>query len=316
MTTTCPTETKTTNNINNHSTNTRKKIRIGLAITEKKWHKHLFSIAKQEPIYWIWLTKDDLLSITYLESLSLDMVIHKMSDFLFTSIEENMIYNYFENNIPLLDSVQSVTLLSSRIRTCLLLMDFEHPVFSLPPTIILKTKITTIPSSLSFPLILKPDIACSTLLSHSMTLIFSQSQIPPNPSHILQQYIPHYGILCKVYVIFGTVSIVLRKSLSLPINQTGEIEEAHTFDSQTMRRDPLNVKDELIIKEYIKDRKNEIDSFTNDISKLFGNLKIFGWDLIFEEGTGKPFIIDLNYFPGFDNVDFINTITDNLINTF
>lgn len=282
-----------------------------MAISKKKWHKHLFSVAPIEPIHWIWLRKKDLLDLAYVESLLLDLIIHKMSDFLYTHEEELMIHSYLQDNIPLLDSIHSVSLLYSRIKTCLLLKDISNSTISLPPTEII-TKTTKSLTSLHAPLILKPDVACSTPKSHSMTLILDTQQIPSIASHVLQQYIPHHGILCKVYCIFDKVTIKLRKSLTIG-PQTFK-ETPLTFDSQTMKKEPLDEDGEpVVVRRLIQERQREIEAFSGRISERFGNLRIFGWDLIFEEGTGRPFIIDLNYFPGFDDVDLINTLTECLL---
>lgn len=329
MTTTQRTEsTKNTNTIK----------RVGLAISKKKWHKHLFSVAPIEPIHWIWLRKKDLLDLAYVESLSLDLIIHKMSDFLYTHQEELLIHSYLQDNVPLLDSIHSVSLLYSRIKTCVLLKDISNSTICLPPTeIITKTTESSISTSsfsasssslsalstlststLHAPLILKPDVACSTPKSHSMTLIFNTQQIRSNASHILQQYIPHHGILCKVYCIFDKVTIRLRKSLTIgPHTFKEETLPPLTFDSQTMKKEPLDEEDgeTVIVRRLIQERQREINAFSRRISERFGNLRIFGWDLIFEEGTGRPFIIDLNYFPGFDDVDLINTLTECLLSS-
>ena len=37
--------------------------------------------------------------------------------------------------------------------------------------------------------------------------------------------------------------------------------------------------------------------------QYFQNLSLFGFDVLFESGTGKPFVIDINYFPGYDGFD-------------
>lgn len=58
-----------------------------------------------------------------------------------------------------------------------------------------------------------------------------------------------------------------------------------------------------------------IRAFSAHLSRTLG-LSLFGWDLIIGEaatasGSGTPYIIDLNFFPGFDGVpDFAGSLCD------
>lgn len=279
------------------------KLCVGVVVVDKKWHKHGFGTCTR--VEFIKLIPEDLLS-RRLRDMEIHMVIHKLGDFLLPPDQVEAILRELREWGGRVIDGGGVELLADRRRTCDLLRWFtiHHPI-ALPPTFECSQ-----PELLSFPVIRKPVSACSQKDSHSMWLYYDVGQLDGGEGWILQQFVPHSGILYKVYVVGEAVRVQLRPSLRAEEGDSNPIQ----FNSQHMKLNRRLAEEEHEAAWRVLDKQREemIRTFSMTLRKEL-ELTLFGWDLIFEEGTGRPFIIDVNYFPGFDDVGFIDLLCDELL---
>jgi hypothetical protein len=321
------------------------KLRVGVAVVDKKWHKHGFeksvvgervvekpvvekpvveepvvekpvvekpvveelvvekeerSISlKDDRVVFVHLSPKDLTASRLCE-LQLTVLLHKLSDWLLPEADLLRIENELRKwGGRVVD--WNVALLTDRRRTCDLLRWFApHHGLNLPPT-------GECNESLCCPVIRKPVAACSAKHSHSMSLYYRVEQIVGGAEYILQEYVPHYGILYKVYVVGGEIRIQLRPSLRA--EKDGDSLE---FNSQAMKRNGSVASEEydMAMAMYAR-HEQQVSSFSAALRTELG-LTLFGWDLIFEEQTERMFVIDVNYFPGFDDIGFIDLLCNAL----
>lgn len=170
-------------------------------------------------------------------------------------------------------------------------------------------------------IIVKSDLACSTLFSHEMTIVSPRiglselkSMFPPN--HITQPLLPHWGILIKVYALEkgNEIWIDYRPSISDKLWQSDL--NVFKFNSQKIPKsfcehgsDSINDPGEIFdtrypqlderfrVTSFIESKIDHIKQISRKISCSFG-FSFFGFDMIMTK-TGLVQIIDLNYFPGF-----------------
>lgn len=285
---------------------------VGVVVLQKKWHKHGFADCTR--VHFLPLTPDDL-TTKRLKELGVNVILHKLSDWLLSPAQLQAVENELIGwGGRVLDSSTSVALLSDRRRTCSMLKWFtlNHGLLvNLPPTSSTSELDTTITGgetlTLSFPIIRKPVAACSLKDSHSMCLFYRPLQVVAGPDYILQQYIPHDGVLYKVYVVGDAIRVQLRPSLDAGLDG-----EPHTFNSQAMKQAGAILPGSTLYNSAtarLIAKQDRVLTFSKALQAELG-LNLFGWDLIIESGTGKLYIIDVNYFPGFDEVDFLNLLCD------
>lgn len=325
-------------------------ITVGVAVLSKKYRKHNFNLLPA-PYQCVSLTLEDL-RMGRLQELGIDILLHKIPDFDISTGELGSICEELRLwRGVVIDPVERGLVLLDREKTCALLQWFTscHPPLSLPPT---QPYDMELACKLNFPVIRKPVVACGVEGAHDMCLLHDISQIQPaaintanvdgngkagGAEYILQEFIPHHGVLYKVYVIGEALSIQLRPSLTMetmnfecelesvpnePLSfpdrgQENGIPEPLMFSSQGFKHQsgPLDEATKTAAYARLGPIQQEIREFTGRLQKELG-LELFGWDLILEEHSGKPFIIDVNYFPGYDDVDFLHllkTLLDNSI---
>lgn len=270
-----------------------------------KWLKHGFQDFRG--VKFIHIEPKDL-TCARLGELRVSVVLHKLSDWPLTAAELSAIEGELRAwGGRVLDRLESASLLCDRRRTCNLLQLFtrKHPV-RLPLTGHCSTSTT-----LAFPVIRKPVAACRSKHTHIMCLFYSPEQLSCESFDcILQEFIPHGGVLYKIYVIGDQVSVKVRPSLLAT-----EPGEPFVFDSQSiMQAGHLTPGPDF--EETARDRLEKqmpaVHAFTKALQKEL-QLTVFGWDLILEEGTDTPHIIDVNYFPGYDKVDFLPLLVQTLL---
>ncbi|EER01644.1 conserved hypothetical protein [Perkinsus marinus ATCC 50983] len=151
---------------------------------------------------------------------------------------------------------------------------------------------------LNYPQILKTRVACGTVASHHMAVVSSAKELEEfrrehrEDAVCAQDFIPHGGIIYKVFVIGGEVRLDIRPSL-------GDDAVGKSFDSQNM-------------KGIVVQQKPSVDPSGVDINKVKDialkvdgklGLGLFGLDLIVGSRDQKYYVVDVNYFPTFKGVD-------------
>jgi len=178
------------------------------------------------------------------------------------------------------------------------------------PSSVLINENDNIPENISFPCICKSIEAGGTETSHQMGILFNSSALNdwPRP-FIIQQYINHDCTIDKLFVV-GNKSFVDRRS-SLNNYDADENRPPLLFNSQNMKEVLGNYQD-FNVPVIPQDM---LDNITNVIIKET-NLHLMGIDIIRDNKTGKLYIIDINYFPGYKGVDnFCGILLDYIVET-
>ncbi|KAI8980978.1 inositol-tetrakisphosphate 1-kinase [Pilobolus umbonatus] len=189
------------------------------------------------------------------------------------------------------------------------------PLFYIPKSIVLdKNKKIDI----KFPTLCKRITACSSREAHQMILIPSVKDISLIRKYIkddpvmLQEFIQHDGVIVKVYVADGEISATTRPSFknldhnadivyfdSQRIPKSFEdIEATEDIDRIFLRSDPGGIHGH---KEALLD-KGKLQAIANSLYNQLG-LTFFGFDVLLQSDTNAYFVVDVNYFPSYKDVD-------------
>jgi glutathione synthase/RimK-type ligase-like ATP-grasp enzyme len=280
---------------------TTDELRVGVILLPKKYAKHQFEICERVNFYHLQL--EDL-TASRLGALNIHILVHKLSDFHLEEPQLAVIWKELQVwGGRVIDDYSAVSLLTDRLKTCEMLSSFAPPHgVLLPPTNLTPT------TPLSFPLIRKPVSACSKHDAHHMVLYHTNSQVQTSPEYILQQYVPHGGVLYKIYVVGDHIRVQVRSSL-----EAGLQGDALFFNSRAMKAAaPVTTEAIAEAMSRFAPLEDRIMQFTRALRSHL-RLTLFGWDLIIEEQSNSPYIIDVNYFPGYDEIDFINLLSDELL---
>lgn len=165
-------------------------------------------------------------------------------------------------------------------------------------------------AKLSFPVIVKPQVACGVADAHNMALVFKIEDFEglgvPLPA-IVQEYVDHGSSLFKFYILGEKVFHAVRKSMPNASYLLSAAEKngfgAILFNS--LKSLPVSKEDQPS-DQGIKADKLTLDvELVNDaarwLKKRLG-LTILGFDVVIQEGTGDHVIVDVNYLPSFKEI--------------
>lgn len=158
-------------------------------------------------------------------------------------------------------------------------------------------------STIKFPLICKPFLACGKTGSHIMVIAFTEDHLKSIYEQNLisipfvgQRYINHHSTVHKCYVM-GEKTVIKQKFSSKDI-QIEKDSKLIQFDSQ--KEWPLILKTEA--KELFVPPKEEIVLKISNCLRDYLEIEFLGYDLITETESGLNYLIDVNYFPGYSGV--------------
>lgn len=163
-------------------------------------------------------------------------------------------------------------------------------------------------AKISFPNIVKPQVACGVSDAHSMAVVFKGEDFKdlcvPLPA-IVQEYIDHGSSLFKFYVLGEKIFHALKNSMpnsdSLLSSSKKNGSKPINFDSlKSLPTDKDHYSSCLDTTNQSLDLGLVTDAANWLRKKL--NLTIFGFDVIIQEGTGDHVIIDVNYLPSFKEI--------------
>ena len=175
-----------------------------------------------------------------------------------------------------------------------------------------KTEITSrvTAGEINYPIVIKTD-AC---IEHEMYLVLSEAGIDGiiKENHkkifkyddlVLQQFIPHGGVLYKTYFLNGKNYTTQRPSIP---NLEGETLKQQHFQNENFKfhNEFLYAKKDPSFWENYKETKVNLN-FTeifDEISHKFveeSKLTLFGLDFLYEESMKTIFILEVNYFPSY-----------------
>ncbi|PAN13405.1 hypothetical protein PAHAL_2G334000 [Panicum hallii] len=161
-------------------------------------------------------------------------------------------------------------------------------------------------ANLSFPLIVKPQVACGVADAHNMALVFQIEELSnlgvPLPA-VLQEYVDHGSKIFKFYVIGDKVFHAVRNSMpNASFLKSSSGGEPLTFNS--LKTLPVATKEQQL-QTRVQDSKSVDADLVEEAAKFLKGLlglTIFGFDVVVQEGTGDHVIVDLNYLPSFKEV--------------
>nr|NP_001409756.1 inositol-tetrakisphosphate 1-kinase 6 [Oryza brachyantha] len=161
-------------------------------------------------------------------------------------------------------------------------------------------------ANLSFPLIVKPRVACGVADAHNMALIFQIEEFSnlsiPLPA-ILQEYIDHGSKIYKFYAIGDNIFHAIKNSMPNASHlKSSSGGKPLTFNS--LKTLPVATKEQQLHNR-VQDNKsldiNLVEGAASLLKELLG-LTIFGFDVVVQESSGDHVIVDLNYLPSFKEV--------------
>ncbi|KAI8880917.1 hypothetical protein K501DRAFT_190174 [Backusella circina FSU 941] len=173
---------------------------------------------------------------------------------------------------------------------------------------------------IQFPAMCKRRTACSSTEAHQMILIPNAEgmskldQYVKDDPVIIQEFVQHDGVIVKVYVADGQINASTRPSFKnmdatagdvvhfdsqiLPKSFETEIELSNDLDRVFLRSDPsdIHLEKEAILSTVLLQRIAE------SLHKQLG-LTFFGFDVLLESKSNAYYVVDVNYFPSFKDVD-------------
>lgn len=170
-------------------------------------------------------------------------------------------------------------------------------------------------AALRFPLIAKPLGVDGSAGSHAMSLVYRRDGLAGlRPPVVLQEFVNHGGVLFKVYVIGAHATCVRRRSLPdvpaarlLDLDADAAVPFANVSSLTTVHadtEDDVGDDAEMPPPEFV-------DEVARGLRRALG-LHLFNFDMIRgRKAGGQYFIIDINYFPGFEKLPGYETaLTD------
>jgi len=186
--------------------------------------------------------------------------------------------------------------LTSRAKMVELFQEVSHhiPDLSVPKSVIISDN-ESLPSDFAFPVICKTLEASGALTSHDMGIVWGNSGLDEYQRPILvQQLINHNATIFKVFSIGDFYYIVKRPSIR-NLTVKDDSKETIRFNSQAFDSLQGTPTEQEPPSEFV-------DSIVKYLSDNLG-LTLIGLDIIKCNTTGKYYIIDANYFPGYTGVD-------------
>jgi inositol-1,3,4-trisphosphate 5/6-kinase/inositol-tetrakisphosphate 1-kinase len=162
--------------------------------------------------------------------------------------------------------------------------------------------------ALRFPVIAKPLDVDGSAGSHAMSLVYRADGLTGlRPPLVLQEFVNHGGVLFKVYVVGGHATCVRRRSLPdvpaerlLDLDADASVPFADVSSLTTVHADTEDdVGDDAEMPPH-----GFVDEVARGLRRALG-LHLFNFDMIRgreAKAGGQYFIIDINYFPGFDKL--------------
>lgn len=165
-------------------------------------------------------------------------------------------------------------------------------------------------ANLSFPVIVKPQIACGVADAHNMALVFKFEDfmdLPVPLPAILQEYVDHGSSVFKFYVLGDKVFYAVRKSMPNASFLLSASEKTGFLPIifNSLKSLPVAPEDQFLAGG-LKAAEQSLDvELVNKAAKWLRKqlgLTIFGFDVVIQEASGDHVIVDLNYLSTFKEV--------------
>lgn len=289
------------------------KIRVGYCGPDAKWQRMNWdSIVRYAAERNVELVHIDLHKPIELQG-NFHLIIHKMTyimkghDFEFDP-ELKELYQFSVNHpeIKIVDGLNEIAVTLDREELNNALSSISWPqelkVSTPQAKMLLSTDEQTINEAvkgLRFPVLSKPKGASSTRENHTLRLASNPNQLigAPAPS-LLQEYVNHGGVVYKIYALGDHIEVDLRPSTrdvepNECINLDFHSQYSDSNDLWTKKRDLSNIP--VPLEDFMKMSK---------IIRKDLKMELIGFDILIDKDN-HYWIVDLNYFPGFHNVENI-----------
>jgi hypothetical protein len=186
----------------------------------------------------------------------------------------------------------------------LILQDFfsRHP---LPPCVEYCEGVLLRPDTVlsDFPILVKSANACGTSDSHFISVIHDSHQLSAleigDRRLIAFPFVPHFGVVYKVYALGQTVTSRATASLSI------HGDAATSFDSQKpLPPELLNESFDSETAKQFAPSGAELAEISRALQESSG-VQLIGFDLLRRESDRKLVLVDFNYFPCFRGIEDI-----------
>ncbi|KFO21381.1 Inositol-tetrakisphosphate 1-kinase [Fukomys damarensis] len=154
-------------------------------------------------------------------------------------------------------------------------------------------------NGLAFPFICKTRVAHGTN-SHEMAIVFNQEGLSAiQPPCVVQNFINHNAVLYKVFVVGESYTVVQRPSLKNFSAGTSDRESIFFNSHNVSKPESSSVLTELDRIEGVFERPSDevIRELSRALRQALG-VSLFGIDVIINNQTGQHAVIDINAFPG------------------
>ncbi|XP_055519572.1 inositol-tetrakisphosphate 1-kinase-like [Leucoraja erinacea] len=263
-----------------------------------------------------------------------DMIIHKLSGLMVEADRDDLrsqqLLQKFQDYVDshprtiLLDPLPAMHRLSDRFQSYKLIQQLQSldqdQHFCNPPYLELSkgspSEILHLirQQKFSFPFICKTRIAQGSS-SHNMALIFSEDGLRDiSLPCVIQSFINHNAVLYKVFVVGHSHFVVKRPSLkNFSIGKSDR--QTIFFNSHEVSK-PESCSHLTERDEWGEQSSGPSDGIIQSISRCLQvslGLSLFGVDVIINSKTGKLAIIDINAFPGYEDVpEFFEALLDHV----
>lgn len=160
-------------------------------------------------------------------------------------------------------------------------------------------------AGVDFPIVCKPTLAHGST-AHQMCIIFNEDGLKDiAPPCVVQKFINHNAVLYKLFTIGNKYFMIERPSLK---NFSAGDQKTIFFNSHEISKphsasvlNELDDNDEQLTPCLLPE-KEKMDYIVEALFKCLG-LNLLGIDVIIDNKTGHYGVVDINVFPGYDEVD-------------
>ncbi|KAH0795784.1 inositol 1,3,4-triphosphate 5/6 kinase [Histomonas meleagridis] len=272
-------------------------LKIAVFIPQFKWERMNLASVKPE-VHGIELVPADFDT----DLSSFDGIIHKFTYQLVDGhkdqVEKIQQYIATRKNFIVIEPIDKINIFINR-KELQLLFSKHH----LPSYIKYSEGIEDFSSVTQFPVVLKSIEACGTSESHSIRIVHTREQLSEiqnvPPKLMAFPFIPHYGVVFKCYCLGD--NYVMRASGSLVLHS----KDSTVFDSQKpLPDDLLNTTFSSQNTQEIAPSQEELKGICQSLQEITG-VQLLGFDVLRSEVDGLLYLVDVNYFPCFRNIENI-----------
>jgi len=259
-----------------------------------------------------------------------DVILHKISDDVLMRAEycndleaRDQVLNfknYVANHpqMPVLDDLSKINRLKNRTTMFHILQEYQNKLQNPSVFVPSFTEITSPQdgdsfkrirdAGVTFPCVCKPSSAHNAAVAHNMSLVFNESGLKDvSYPCVAQSFVNHNGVLFKVFVVGSKTFIARRPSIK---NQTTCDQSTIHFRTQDVSKPHSRNYLNADLAE-AGDHPEPDASLMHEVGQAMRSalgINIMGVDVIMEINTGRYGLIDVNAFPGFQDIPNIQEV--------